>query len=56
MLLSFIIKYFKYLYNYCDESMHAHSSVEYFGLYNFADTIIILVMHYFQLLVHYSMM
>ena len=53
MLLSFIIKYFlNNIYNYCDESMYAHSSIKYFGLYNFADFIIFLV----QLLVHYNMM
>ena len=46
MLLSFIIKYFLILilYNYCDEAMCAHSSIEYFGLlYNFADAIIFLI-------------
>ena len=39
VLLSFIIKcFFLYLYNHCDESMYAHSSIKYFSLpYNFAD-------------------
>ena len=36
--LSCIKCFFSILYNHCDESMHAHSSIKYFILpYNFAD-------------------